>query len=689
MGTKCVLKVSRQCGFWVLVLLIPWQVNAADRFSPMDVFQLEVAQDPQISPAGDQIVYVRGFMDIMTDSAGTNLWLVNADGSDHQPLTSGSGSNRQPRWSPDGTRLAYIATKEGSTQLHVRWMATGREARITNLIKPPNNIVWSPDGTQIALTIRVSEESKPLITMPKKPKNAKWAEPAKVIDRLIYRSDGQGFLEPAFSHLFIVPADGGTPRQLTSGPFDHSTRPVWLQDGSALIISANRHDDSELEPANSELYLVTLSDDSVTPLTSRSGPDSAPVLSPNGEEIAYLGYEDQYKGYQIADLTIADKDGSGIRVISEEFDHGMSSPIWSGDGRKIYFAYIDHGKGKVATMSMKGQVIDLIDNMGGVGLSRPYTSGSYSVSDNGVIAYSGSDGTMPSDVWLRSKRGKISRLTKLNDDLIGNRSMARVEEVSWRSSFDQRAIQGWLVTPPDFEEGKKYPFILEIHGGPFAAYGPHFSAEIQLYAAAGYVVLYCNPRGSSSYGADFGNLIDQNYPGEDYDDLISGVDSIIARGLADPEKLFVTGGSGGGVLSAWIIGKTDRFKAAVVAKPVINWISFALTADMYNFFYRYWLPGLPWDHFETYWKRSPLSLVGNVKTPTMLLTGESDYRTPISETEQYYQALKLQNIDATMVRIPNSSHGIASRPSNLISKVKHVLAWFDKYGGETEPEPVD
>jgi acylaminoacyl-peptidase len=257
--------------------------------------------------------------------------------------------------------------------------------------------------------------------------------------------------------------------------------------------------------------------------------------------------------------------------------------------------------------------------------------------------------------------------------------LGETEEIWFNSSYDNRRIQGWIVKPPDFDGHNTYPLLLEIHGGPFANYGDRFSAEVQLYAQAGYVVLYINPRGSTSYGEEFGNLIHHNYPGQDYDDLISGVDAVIDRGYIDENQLFVTGGSGGGVLTSWIVGKTDRFRAAVAAKPVINWYSFALTSDSYNFFYKYWFPGYPWEHTDHYMKRSPLSLVGNVKTPTMLLTGEVDYRTPISESEQYYQALKLLKIDTALVRIPDASHGITARPSNLISKVLHILKWFDRY----------
>ena len=259
---------------------------------------------------------------------------------------------------------------------------------------------------------------------------------------------------------------------------------------------------------------------------------------------------------------------------------------------------------------------------------------------------------------------KLRRLTRLNDNLLGHKTLGTVEDIRYKSSHDGRQIHGWIVKPPAFDPKKKYPLILEIHGGPFANYGPRFAADMQLYAAAGYVVLYANPRGSTSYGEEFGNLIHHAYPGHDYDDLMSGVDAVLAKGYVDENNLFVTGGSGGGVLTAWIIGKTNRFRAAVVCKPVINWYSFVLTADVYPFFARYWFPGPPWENAEHYLKRSPLSLVGNVTTPTMLITGEADHRTPISESEQYYQALKLRKVEAVLVRVPGAlaRHRPAAEP---------------------------
>jgi acylaminoacyl-peptidase len=374
-----------------------------------------------------------------------------------------------------------------------------------------------------------------------------------------------------------------------------------------------------------------------------------------------------------------DIDGKNSRVVTSAFDRDVDDPRWANDSRTLYFTYDEHGVRKLGLTSLDGKVRTVAEGLGGTDLGRPYTSGGFSVARNGRAAFVHNTPGRPADVATATGSGGARVLTALNDDLLGNKTLGAVRELNWKSSKDQRPIQGWVITPPDFDPAKKYPLILEIHGGPFAAYGPNYTSELQLFAAAGYVVLYANPRGSTSYGAEFGNLIHHAYPGNDYDDLMSGVDALIAEGNVDTDNLFVTGGSGGGVLTAWIVGKTDRFRAAVVAKPVINWSSFVLTADFSPFFYRYWFGAQPWEQPQEYWRRSPLSLVGNVKTPTMLLTGEADYRTPIGESEQYYQALKLRKIDTMMVRIPEASHGMTSRPSNLIAKVDNILAWFARY----------
>ncbi|MFK7865325.1 MAG: prolyl oligopeptidase family serine peptidase [Pseudohongiellaceae bacterium] len=645
----------------------------------MDVFDLEFAADPQVSPDGNRIVYVRQSNDVMSDRTRANLWIIDSDGSNHRPLLSGIDSFSSPRWSPSGDRLVYVSSAEGrGPELYVRWMDTGQTALLSNLLQAPSGIAWSPDGTQIAFSALVAGPKESLATPPKKPEGANWAPPAIVIERLNYRSDGRGITDPGYQHVFVIPAEGGSSRQLTSGEFNHGGQLAWAPDGESIVISSNRNANWEFESQNSDLWGVSLATRKMTKLTDRQGPDYSPSFSPDGSKIAFLGYEDKKMGYHTREVSVLNVEDGSIETITSGLDRSVSAVKWAGSSTQLMISYDDFGKKVIATLSMEGDIQPLAQDVGGTGLGRPYTSGSFSIADNGAIAYTAGTSQRPADLAFANRRGART-LTQLNEDLLGHKNLGTVEEISWQSSAGGLEVWGWIVTPPDFDATQKYPLMLEIHGGPFSAYGPHFSAEVQLYAAAGYVVLYTNPRGSTSYGYDFANAIHHNYPGQDYDDLMSGVDAVIERGYIDTDQLFVTGGSGGGVLTAWIIGKSDRFAAAAVAKPVINWASLALYSDIAETVASYWFDKPPWEDYDNYWKRSPLSLVGNVSTPTMLITGESDMRTPMPESEQYYQALKLRNIDAALVRIPEASHGIASRPSNLIAKVDNILAWFARY----------
>ena len=652
------------------------------KFQPIDVFQLEFASDPQISPDATSIVYVRNYFDIMTDRRKSELWIVE-NGSAQQPLISNTQYQNasSPRWSPDGNRLIFVTSRpDGKAQIFCHWKDSGRTGVLSRLTESPSSITWSPDGRSIAFFMRVPADKEPFAQMPKKPEGAKWADAPTVIRRLRYRADGRGFLPQGFSHLFVVSADGGSPRQLTTGDYNHSGAICWRPNSQSIIFSANRREDADFQPRNSDLYEVSLADGSINQLTDRNGPDSSPAISDDGSQIAYIGFDDKLMGHQNGKLYVMNADGTGSRVLAD-IDRGIRQPRWCKHRKAWLFTYVDQGNTKLGIVNSGGSVQKLADNLGSNSAGRPYGGGSTpSVSDDGNMVFTTTTPERPGELTLLQPDAKrLTRVTDLNRDLIGNRTLGKVSEIRFKSSYDNQEIQGWYILPPDFDKSKKYPLILEIHGGPFADYGDRFTAELQLYASAGYVVLYLNPRGSTSYGESFANLIHHNYPGNDYDDLMSGVDAMIEKGFIDDKKMFVTGGSGGGVLTAWIVGKTDRFRAAVVAKPVINWYSFALTADMYNYFYKYWFPGLPWDHPEAYMKRSPISLVGNVKTPTMLLTGEQDFRTPMSETEQYYQALKLCGVETAMVRVPDASHGIGARPSQLIAKVVHILKWFEMH----------
>jgi acylaminoacyl-peptidase len=648
-------------------------------FVAEDVFEMEYANDPQVSPDGARVAYVRTSMDIMTDQAKRTIWVVDSNGDHHRPLVSGSGNFSSPRWSPSGDRLAYLSNRDGKTQLFVQWLDGGETAKVTALPQSPRSIVWSPDGKYIAFTRFVPKASPTLAEMPAKPKGANWAEPATVIDRMTFRRDGGGYLPTGNNQVFVVPADGGTPRQMSNGDYPIGGPVTWMPDSKSIIFSSNRRDDAEYRPRQTDLFSASLVSGELVKVTDRAGSESNPVISSNGRYLAYTSAADTRQGYNRAELRVKDLQSGEDRSLTEDLDRSVSDVQWTSDSKRLWISFNDLGMTRVAEVDLKGRLKQSDIVLGGTALGRPYTSGVFSVGGKGHLVFTLGRDDRPADLALM-RPGKAPRLlTDLNNDLMGQREMARVERMTWPSSHDGLEVEGWVMKPPSFDPNKTYPMILEIHGGPHSAYGPNYSTEAQLYAAAGYIVFYTNPRGSTSYGEEFANTIDLAYPGYDYDDLMSGVDALLDRGYVDANQLYVTGGSGGGVLTAWIVGKTDRFRAAVVAKPVINWASFVLTADLNYYFATTWFDAPPWEDYESYWKRSPLSLVGNVSTPTMLLTGEADYRTPMSETEQYYQALKHRGIDTLMVRIPGASHSIYARPSNLIAKVNSILAWFERY----------
>ena len=650
------------------------------------VFELEYATDPQIAPGGDRVVYARTFMDRMNDRRTARLWVVDVDGGGHRPITDPKSRVSHPRWSPNGDRVAYVANTEDGAEIFVRWMESGETARLTQLDHTPSGLSWGPDGERLAFTMFVETKEQSFAEMPTPPKKADWAPKPDVTQRTHFRSDGEGYEEAGHTQVFTLPASGGTPRQITTAPYEHNREPTWAPDGESLLISANRNEDWRLNPLNSDIYSIDLESGDVTALTSREGPDQDVTVSPGGKTIAYTGFDDREQGYQVTKLYVMDRDGSDKRVLMEDLEYDVQNPTFTADGSRIVFQYTVEGSTKLGSVTLNGERTLVAEHVGGTTIGRPYTSGSFSLTSYGQVAYTHGTATRPANVAVARQGEEPRVLTSLNDDLFGQLDLGSVEQFTYTSSHDQKEIEGWIVKPPNFDSSEEYPMILEIHGGPFAAYGPYFSAEAQLYAAAGYVVVYTNPRGSTSYGEEFANAIHHNYPGNDVDDLLSGVDAVIERGYVDDERLYVTGGSGGGVLTSWIVGQTDRFRAAVAAKPAVNWYTWALTTDIYPYGVKYWFPGMPWNHREHYMKRSPISNVDQVSTPTMLMTGTDDYRTPMSEAVQFYQALKLREVDAALVRLPGASHNLAARPSHLAAKAAHVLEWFQRHGGPTPSE---
>ena len=651
-------------------------------FQRMDVFDLEWVDDPQIAPDGAHIVYVRRGMDVMTDRRTAALWMMDADGTNHVKLTDRGANESSPRWSPDGSQIAFTSSDEtDGSEIYIHWVEPNKTAKITQLENSPGDLAWSPDGAHLAFTMHVDASAPQFVTPPPKPEGADWADPPRVEDRLNHEQDGSGIRPYGFDHVFVVRADGGPARQITSGDYDHSSTPAWTPDGSQLILSANRHANRERERRNTELYAVSVDDGAITPLTDRFGPDVAPRVSPDGQTIAYLGFDDEIQTYQVTRLYTMNADGSGVQEVETGLDRSINDVVWDEDGQGLYIQYNDEGVAKLAHVDRSGAVTDIAEDLGGTSIGRPYPGGAdFSVADGGTIALNHASAARPADLaTTRRGAGAVTPRTALNDDLLGRRTLGQVEAIRYTSTKDGRDLHGWVVTPPNYDPDRAYPLLVEIHGGPISHYGPYFSPEVQLYAADGYVVFYPNARGSTSYGEEFGNLLYNAFSGGEYQDVIDGVDRLVADGVVAEDSLYITGGSAGGTTTAWVVGQTNRFRAAVSQKPVINWISKTLAADNWYGYANYRYPGWAWENPMEYWNVSPISLAGNVETPTMLIVGDRDLRTPTWEAKQFYHALKQRGVETAYVEVPGAYHFISNRPSQLITKVDHVLAWFDRY----------
>jgi dipeptidyl aminopeptidase/acylaminoacyl peptidase len=653
----------------LFLCLISASVSAqtANKLRLEQSLDMETVADPQLSPDGSEIVYARTWIDKMNDKRETDLWIMNANGSKNRFLIRGGS----PQWSPDGSRIAYTAQGEPKgSQIFVKFKGTEGSTQITRVDRSPSNITWSPDGQHIAFTMIVPARNPWPVKIPGKPEGAKWTEEPRFIKSVEYRRDRVGFVEEGYTHIFIVPAGGGTPRQVTQGDWNHGTSGIsWTRDGKEIVFSSLRIPEAEYAYRESDIYAVNGSSGEIRQLTNRKGPDNAPVVSPDGKMVAYTGYDWTDDTWRDTQLYVMNIDGTGHRSLTPSLDRSPGNLTWAADNSGIYFNIQDQGSSNVYFAPVRGNVRAVTQGKHMLSLS--------SITATGLAVGVWADSKNPGDVAsFTVANPKPVRLTNVNEDVLGTVKLGEVEEI-WYNSADNFRIQGWVVKPPDFDAKKKYPMILVIHGGPHAMYNLAFNFTWQHHAAEGYVVLYTNPRGSTGYGSAFGNAIKNAYPGKDYDDLMNGVDEVIKKGYIDDKNLFVYGGSGGGVLTSWIVGHTDRFAAASVNYPVTNWLSFVGTTDgasWYRNFEKY-----PWEDPSEHLKRSSLMYVGNVKTPTMLMCGVNDLRTPISQTEEYYQALKMLKVPTVMIRFNDEFHGTSSKPSNYLRTQQYLYYWFNQY----------
>jgi len=646
-----------------------------------DLFKLSQVENPLLSPDGKYVLFTRSYADIATDKRMGEIWLQTV-GGDRRLLIGGQAGATGARWSADGTRLAYVAPVSGKPQIHIMTVTEGIGSAITALKSPPSQIAWSPDGKSIAFVMQVDAEPIAFAGMPKKPDGATWAADPRVTDTFTYRLNDGGYLKPGFRHIFLMPSNGGEPRQLTKGDFHQTSGDsplAWTPDGQNIVVSALIQPDADRRGRDADLFVFPAAGGEPRRLTQAKGIEAEPSVSPDGKWVAYTGALDAKTFYVRPDLWVVPFAGGAAVNLTASRDRPVQSPIWSSDGKHINVLMNDAGLVRVLEVNAATKASRVVvSEVGGGRLYLPNAGGAYSVG-KGAIAYTTQFTDRPPGLAVQ-RAGKSVSIADFNTAWRAKKDIGKLERVTWKSRAGGQEIEAWLQYPPRFDPAKKYPMILDIHGGPNADYAPQFSVSHQTYAASGYMVLYANPRGSIGYGEQFANFFGRPYPSEDHDDLMSGVDAVAGRSYVDARNLFIVGGSGGGLLTLWAIAKEPgKFRAAAAIRPVTDWTVQALSSDIQASTAQYWLGGEnPWEGHETYWKQSPMSLVGKVITPTLLMTGEADYRTPIAQTEMYYQALKMRDIPARKIRLPEANHSMG-RPTQWIVSNLAVLEWFERY----------
>jgi dipeptidyl aminopeptidase/acylaminoacyl peptidase len=657
------------------------QEKKADTLLTVEKYlDFEQVAEPRVSPDGSQIIYTRRWVNKLEDRFEPSLWIMNADGSKNRFLTNGGGAV----WSPDGTRIAYLAEgKPSGMQIFVRWMdAEGATSQVTTTSDAPADIRWSPDGKWIGFSAVVPKNVSWRIDMPEAPKGAKWTGTPRIVQSLHFRQDRRGYMDPGYRHLFLVPADGGTPRQITKGDFNLGARFDaldgavgwdWMPDGKTIVADGLADSTGDMNYRNSNVYSIDVATGAMKRLNSADGLWSSPAVSPDGKRIAYSGYTQVKDSYHTSELYVMNADGSGARKWSGDLDRDVGDITWATDGSGVYFVAADSGTSNVYFAPNTGS-------------PRLVTTGThqlnaFSMSKSGKATAIRSSYQSPPDVvrigLTRTGQAEITQLTRVNDDVLARVKLGAVERVRYTSSGNT-TVDGWVVKPPNFDPSKKYPMIMEIHGGPHGAYGVGFNYQFQNFAANDYVVLYTNPRGSTGYGSAFGNAIMHAYPSVDYDDLMAGVNAVVNKGYVDTTRMYVGGCSGGGVLSSWVIGHTNRFAGAAVRCPVIDWLSFAGQTDIPFFTYNFFDAPF-WEKPEQWLKQSPLMYVGNVTTPTVVMTGVLDMRTPMPQSEEYYAALKMRGVPSALIRFEGEFHGTGSKPSNFMRTQLYMMSWYQRW----------
>lgn len=658
------------------------------RITADDLYRLQLVADPQISPDGEHVIFGVQRVDKEKEKVYTNLWVAPTGGGEVRQFTYGNQTDSHPRWSPDGRRIAFLSNRKDEKQPQIYLLPFhGGEARpLTDLKGSFQTFVWSPDGRQLLCQFRKKDEEALEREQDERKKEL------GVVDRRItrtgFRMDGIGYFPEERWHLWVVDAESGEATQLTEGDYDE-TSPAWSPDGAHILFISNRSEDPDLEFYNQDLYVMPAGGGDFRKIETPPGWKMAPVFSPDGRRIAYVSREGKVNRWRNAGLWVVPADGSapprnltaphdvevGSVTLGDVYDAPFSPPVWSPNGQKIIFQVSLHGNVTLHSITLDGEMEDVV--------SRDGTASSFTL-DAGreKLAYVWSHFGDPGQLWVQdADGGGVRKLTRLNEAWLRELDLGEMTEV-WFKGPAGNDLQGWILKPPGFDQGKRYPSILEIHGGPWTQYGNLFMHEFYLLAANGYVVYFSNPRGGKGYGEEHTQAIHHRWGGADYEDVMAWADYAASKEYVDTSRMGVTGGSYGGYLTLWIIGQTDRFAAAVAQRVVSNALSFWGSSDVGYFFEDTWADNRPpWQTVDPYWEQSPMKYIGNATTPTLLIHSEQDLRCNLEQATQAYLALRQLGVDTELILFPEESHGLSrgGRTDRRVARLNHILRWFDKY----------
>src|SRR3954451_9938227 len=671
-----------------------------------DLFRFTWIADPQISPDGAAVVFVRVTVNEKDNRYETALFIVAASGGEAPRRLTAGVRDTSPRWAPDGRRIAFVraAEKDGKPQppqVYVLQMDGGEARPITDIASAASSPAWSPDGRTIAFNSSTTNADVKKADDPKPA--AEHVSDVEVVTRAVYRANGTpGYVDNNHhAHIFTIEvADTADrrpqPKQLTDSEFDE--RGIeWSPDGSTIYFVSTRVAEPYYDESGDELYAVPAAGGPVARIAAIEGGIGNVSVSPDGKRLAFVGElrGKPIRSYSQPDLYVVNAAANSTpKNLTEKYDFDVAGGIggdqaaprggnhrpivWSRDGASLLVVSAEKGSGNLKRFAIATGAVENVTEGAHdlVGYSATH--------DGSTIAATVSTQTSIGEIAIvdaaRAFQASVHPITHVNDELFKDIRQSEPEEIGYKS-FDGRNIQGWILKPPDFDPAKKYPLILEIHGGPHSAYGNTYTHEFQWMAAKGYVVLFTNPRGSTSYGQEFGNIIQYRYPGDDYKDLMAGVDEVLKKGYVDAARLGVTGGSGGGLLTNWTITQTQRFKAAVAQRDIADWYGFWFTAD-FTLFQPTWFKKAPWEDPQDFAARSPITHVANVTTPLMLINGDWDYRTPPADGgEMMFRALKYRKIPTVMVRFPRETHELSrsGEPWHRVERLEHIVGWMDKW----------